>query len=89
MTVDRELEYIKLKVDWYKSVFPWILAMVVGALTFAGSLNRDNHPRSALLLLVLSVLFLFLALVSCWCASLSLINRLEEPYKTKWKFLNW
>ena len=90
MSVDRELEYIKLKVDWYKSVFPWILAMVVGVVTVAGSITPDNaHRRFALHLLFLSIIFLFLALVSCWYASLALIHRLEGPYKTKWAVLNW
>jgi len=89
MSLDRELEYIKLKVDWYKSVFPWTLAMVVGAVTFMGSINQNNPSRYLILtFLILSVVFLLGALLSTWYAALALIHRLEEPYRTKSKLMN-
>ena len=57
MATDRELDFIKLKVDWYKSVFPWILAMVVGAVTFANSIKLEQHLilRFVFALLLLSI----------------------------------
>ena len=87
--MDKELEYIKLKVDWYKSIFPWVLAMVVGAATFAQSVD----PKSSMAplvrpLLILAVCFLVGALLTSWYAALALIHRLEPPYKYKTKFLN-
>ena len=89
MSADRELEYIKLKVEWYKSAFPWTLAMVVGAVTFMGSINKDSPSRYLIFaFLVLAVVFLLGALISTWYASLALIQRLEEPYRTKSKLLN-
>ena len=90
MAADRELDFIKLKVDWYKSVFPWILAMVVGAVTFTNSIKLE-HPilRVVFALLLLSVVLLLFTLLACWYASLALIHRLEEPYKTRSKLLNW
>lgn len=90
MAADRELDFIKLKVDWYKTVFPWILAMVVGAVTFASSIKVE-HPilRFVFALLLLSIVLLLFTLLSCWYASLALIHRLEEPLKTKSKLLNW
>jgi hypothetical protein len=90
MAADRELDFIKLKVDWYKSVFPWILAMVVGAVTFASSIKFE-HPilRFVFALLLLSIVLLLFTLLSCWYASLALIHRLEEPLKTKSKLVNW
>ena len=91
MTADRELDFIKLKVDWYKSVFPWILAMVVGAVTFASSIKLEQHLilRFVFALLLLSIVLLLFTLLSCWYASLALIHRLEEPYKSKLKLINW
>ena len=89
MAVDKELEYIKLKVDWYKSVYPWILAMVVGAVTVTGSIRPQNVFHDfALTLLFISIVFLMLTLIFCWYAALTLIHRLEDPYKTKWSVLN-
>ena len=90
MAADRELDFIKLKVDWYKTVFPWVLAMVVGAVTFANSI-KGEHPmlRFVFVLLLLSIVLLLFTLLSCWYASLALIHRLEEPLKTKSKLLNW
>jgi hypothetical protein len=89
MSVDRELEYIKLKVDWYKSAFPWTLAMVVGAVTFMGSINQNSPSRYLILtFVILSVVFLLGALLSTWYATLALIHRLEEPYRTNSKLLN-
>ena len=91
MAPDRELDFIKLKVDWYKSVFPWILAMVVGAVTFANSIRLEQHLilRFVFALLLLSIVLLLFTLLSCWYASLALIHRLEEPYKSKSKLINW
>jgi len=90
MTTDRELDFIRLKVDWYKTVFPWILAMVVGAVTFANSLKEDRPIlRLVFALLLLSIVLLLFTLLSCWYASLALIHRLEEPLKTKSKLINW
>lgn len=90
MAVDKELEFIKLKVDWYKSVFPWILAMVIGAVTVTGSISPQNVFHDlALTWLFVSIAFLVLTLIFCWYAALALIHRLEEPYKTKWSVLNW
>ncbi len=90
MTPDRELDFIKLKVDWYKTVFPWILAMVVGAVTFANSIKEDRPIlRFVFALLLLSIVLLLFTLLSCWYASLALIHRLEEPYKSKSKLINW
>lgn len=91
MATDRELDFIKLKVDWYKSVFPWILAMVVGAVTFASSIKLEQHLilRFVFALLLLSIVLLLFALLSCWYASLALIHRLEEPYKSQFKLINW
>ena len=91
MATDRELDFIKLKVDWYKSVFPWILAMVVGAVTFANSIKLEQHLilRFVFALLLLAIVLLLFALLSCWYASLALIHRLEEPLKTKSKLFNW
>ena len=88
--MDKELEYIKLKVDWYKSVFPWILAMVVGAVTFAKSIDPNNGQSSVVLtLLLLSVVLLLGALLTSWFAALALIHRLEAPHKYKSGFLNF
>jgi tellurite resistance protein TehA-like permease len=90
MAADRELDFIKLKVDWYKSVFPWILAMVVGAVTFANSIKGEHLIlRFVFALLLLSIILLLFTLLSCWYASLALIHRLEEPLKTKSKLFNW
>ena len=90
MATDRELDFIKLKVDWYKTVFPWILAMVVGAVTFANSIKEDRLIlRFVFALLLLSIVLLLFTLLSCWYASLALIHRLEEPLKTKSKLVNW
>lgn len=87
--MDKELEYIKLKVDWYKSVFPWVLGMVVGAVTFARSIDSKNAASPLVLpLLLLSVVLLLGALLTIWFAALALIHRLEEPYKYKSEFLN-
>ena len=90
MGTDRELDFIKLKVDWYKTVFPWILAMVVGAVTFANSIKLEHLIlRFVFALLFLSIVLLLITLLSCWYASLALIHRLEEPLKTKSKLINW
>ena len=92
MGTDRELDFIKLKVDWYKTVFPWILAMVVGAVTFANSIKLEQQRlilRFVFALLLLSIILLLITLLSCWYASLALIHRLEEPYKSKSKLINW
>jgi len=90
MATDRELDFIKLKVDWYKTVFPWILAMVVGAVTFANSIKLEHLIlRFVFALLFLSIVLLLITLLSCWYASLALIHRLEEPLKTKSKLINW
>jgi len=90
MAADKELDFIKLKVDWYKTVFPWILAMVVGAVTFANSIKEDRLIlRFVFALLLLSIVLLLFTLLSCWYASLALIHRLEEPYKSKSKLINW
>jgi hypothetical protein len=88
--MNSELEFIKLKVDWYKSVFPWVLAMVAGALTFANSINTKNESaHEVLILLVASIVLLLVALITMWYAALALIHRLEPPpYKTKSRFLN-
>lgn len=87
--MDRELDYIKLKVDWYKSIFPWILAMIVGAVSLIGSVDPNHGSRPAVLkLLYVSVIFLIGALVFSQYASLALIHRLEKPYKTKSRLLN-
>ena len=87
--MDRELEYIKLKVDWYKSIFPWILAMVVGAVSFAHSIDPKNQSRPLVLtFLFFSVVFLLGSLLASWYAAVALIHRLEEPYKYKSAFLN-
>jgi len=90
MAADRELDFIRLKVDWYKSVFPWILAMVVGAVTFASSIKGERLIlRLVFALLLVSIVLLLFTLFSCWYASLALIHRLEEPLKTKSKLFNW
>ena len=90
MATDRELDFIRLKVDWYKTVFPWILAMVVGAVTFAGSIKVEHLIlRFVFALLLLSIVLLLFSLLSCWYASLALIHRLEEPLKTKSKLINF
>ena len=87
--MNKELEFIKLKVDWYKSAFPWVLAMVVGAVTFARTIDVEHEFRSEVLFFViLSVVLLLVALICTWFAALTLIHRLEEPYKTKSRFLN-
>jgi hypothetical protein len=88
MSFDRELEYIKLKVDWYKTAFPWILAMVVGAVSLAGAIKDNPSSDFILTILISSVVFLLAALISTWYASLALIHRLEESYKTNSKLLN-
>lgn len=84
-----ELEYIKLKVDWYKYAFSWILAMIVGAVTFARTIDVEHAFGSEVLsFLILSIVLLLMALIATLYAALTLIHRLEEPYKTKSRILN-
>jgi len=43
--MDTELEYIKLKVDWYKSLYPWNLAIIVGSVTFGRFVSGDYREN--------------------------------------------
>lgn len=86
--MDKELEYIKLKVDWYKSMFPWMLAMIAGSLTFIQFIKEHKERDIMTVLLVITVVLLLLTLLTSWFAALALIHRLEDPYKTKSKLLN-
>jgi hypothetical protein len=51
--MNNELEYIKLKVDWYKSTFPWILTLVAGAVTFARSINSNSKGEFLVLIFII------------------------------------
>lgn len=87
--MNNELDFIKLKVDWYKSAFPWILAMVIGAITFARATDSTTpFGELTLIFLVGATIFLLVALLSTWYAALALIHRLEAPYTTSSRFLN-
>jgi len=54
--MDTELEYIKLKVDWYKSLYPWNLAIIVGSVTFGRFVSGD-YRELILSLIIVSVVF--------------------------------
>lgn len=81
-----ELEYIKLKVDWFKSLYPWNLALIAGGLAFARFIEGE-YKTLILLFIVTSAVFLIFALMSMGFAALSLIHRLEPPYEPKSKSL--
>ncbi|MEI8673078.1 hypothetical protein P4S52_15635 [Vibrio sp. SA48] len=89
----KELEYIKLKVDWYKSIYPWYLAMLAGEVAFLQKITPEGVSGNfAYYSVVLSICFLSVALLATWQSSLPLIHRLEEPYEPQedWKkFLLW
>ena len=79
--MDRELEYIKLKVDWYKSIYPWYLAMLAGEVAFLRGVDTNGENGTFVYYSVLlSISFLSLALITTWQASLPLIHRLENAY---------
>ncbi|MCH4811205.1 hypothetical protein [Vreelandella neptunia] len=40
--MDRELEYIKLKVDWYKSIYPWYVAILAGQVAFLRTIDVEE-----------------------------------------------
>jgi len=87
--MDREIEFIKLKVDWYKSLFPWVLAMIVGALAFARSLKLENELNIEIFnILITSVIFLLLTILSMSFASQAFIHRLEAPHTVKNRYIN-
>lgn len=82
--MDRELEYIKLKVDWYKSISPWLIAMLAGEVAYLSRISRiDFYSNFAYKSVVVSIGCLLVALLLLWQCSLPLIHRLEEPYKPR------
>ncbi|QNI02274.1 hypothetical protein HXW73_04605 [Halomonas sp. SH5A2] len=86
--MDRELEYIKLKVDWYKSIYPWYLAILAGQVAFLRTIDvEEGGGMWVYYTIVVSILFLSLALVFTWQASLPLIHRLESAYEPNNIFL--
>ena len=91
--MEKELEYIKLKVDWYKSIYPWILAMVIGNTTLIQFIFTNQELRKPItFILIVSNVLLLITLLCMWYAALALIHRLEEPYKSKnylLRILSW
>lgn len=89
--MDKELEFIKLKTDWYKSLYPWNLALIVGSVAF---IRVVEHERSTAVVgfLITSVIFLLLSLIFMGQAALTLIHRLEPPYISQsalFRLLSW
>lgn len=91
--MEKKLEYIKLKVELYKSTYPWIIAMVAGNLGFIQFINVNHQIRNPLitLLSITSIIFLIITLISEWYVAFILIQSLEEkePFKSKSRLLNF